>query len=181
MKKNYNLMKCENTWPAIQRIAVKYYSFEEVPRGRPVVPRCSHHGSPADLYITHHIPRFALRRLLCTCRSARLHQWLTKNEGECFPLAGAAHVPAGVFKISSPPGRQINIWMIMIAVGCLGWWRRVAVPGKPPHQSAASPAVFTYKSVFICCSLRLDLLWSLALRQLYFKATNGLGVCTTVS
>lgn len=115
---------------------------------------------------------------------ARLHRWLANKEGECFPLAGPAHVPAGVFKTFSPPGRKINIWMIMRRVG--GWGggdRRGAgsMPGKPPHQSASPAPVFTYKSGFIWRSPRTDLFWSLALRQLYFKATDGLGVWATIS
>lgn len=72
-----------------------------------------------------------------------------KKEGECFPLAGPAHVPAGVFKFFSPPGRKINIWMIMRRL--VGWavgeegTERVgeSMPGKPPHQLAASVPVFT--------------------------------------
>lgn len=112
-------MKCENTRPAIQRVAVKYYCFEEVWRGCQL--------SHAALITVH--PRTCTSRTISPglpfigCGASAGQHGSTddsqKREGECFPLAGPAHVPAGVFKNFTPPGRKINIWMIMRRVG--GW------------------------------------------------------------
>lgn len=68
--------------------------------------------------LVHHAPYPQLRPSLAAPHpSAGMAPQMTrKKEGECFPRAGPAHVPAGVFKMFSP-GRKINIWMIMRRVG----------------------------------------------------------------
>lgn len=73
-----------------------------------------------------------------------------KKEGECFPLAGPAHVPAGVFKNFTPPGRKINIWMIMRRVG--GWGggdRGVGVGGQSMPREASSPVGRPGASIYL--------------------------------
>lgn len=125
-------MKCENTLPAIQRIAVKYYGFEEVPRG----DQLSH----AALIMVH--PQSCTSRttspglpFVGCCASADRRSYSNDSQCECFPLPGTAHVPTGVFNIFSPPGRQINIWMIMIAVG---WVPRMVEGGGCAREASSS-------------------------------------------
>lgn len=128
-------MKCENTRPAIQRIAVKYYGFEEVLRGGQL--------SHAALIMVH--PQTCTSRTISPglpfvgCCAPADRRGLTddsqKNQGERLPLAETAHVPAGVFKVFSPPDRQINIWMIMIA---LGWELRMVEEGSCAREASSS-------------------------------------------
>lgn len=70
----------------------------------------------------------------------------SQKKNECFPLAGPAHVPASVFKILSPPGRQINIWsMVMGGMGL--------VPGMVEEggcsRGASSSIGFLASSIYL--------------------------------
>lgn len=75
-KKNYNLMKCENTRLAIQWISVKYHGLEVVPNGNQL--------SHAALITVH--PQTCTSRIIFPglpsvgCWSPRLHRWLTKKK-----------------------------------------------------------------------------------------------------